>query len=134
MISKRIRGAAAIIAAAMLWSGHAAQAGPFFSIDSATDELVRFDSTTGAVTVVGALGTDVGDVDLTRTADGRLWGINSIFGDRVDLHEINTTTGAVLSTTQVNLSGIQNAEGLGHSGNQLVIGHSASSSASNIFS
>lgn len=134
MTRKRIGWAAVFIAAAILWNGPGAQAGPFFSVDTTTNELVRINATTGAVTVVGALGTTITDIDLTRTADGRLWGIDSVFGTRVDLFEISTSTGAVLSTTQINLTGIQNAEGLGHSGNQLVLGHSVNSSASNFFS
>lgn len=134
MTRKRISWAAVFIAAAILWNGPSAQAGPFFSVDTTTNELVRINATTGAVTVVGALGTTITDIDLTRTADGRLWGIDSVFGTRVDLMEISTSTGAVLSTTQINLPGIQNAEGLGHSGNQLVLGHSVTSSASNFLS
>jgi hypothetical protein len=124
----------AFLASAVCLFGSGAHAGPFFSVDITSDELVRIESTTGAVSVVGALGTDATDIDLTRTADGRLWGINSNFGSQVDLLEISTSTGAVLSTTQVNLPGIQNAEGLGHSGNQLVIGHSVNTSASNFIS
>lgn len=134
MLGKFKREITVFLAFAVCFIGSGAHAGPFFSVDIASDELVRIESTTGAVSVVGALGTDAIDIDLTRTADGRLWGLNSNFGSRVDLLEISTSTGAVLSTTQVNLSGIQNAEGLGHSGNQLTIGHSVNSSASNFFS
>jgi hypothetical protein len=134
MSKKLLSGAGFLIAAAMFVNGNIAQAGPFFSVDTATSELVRINSTTGAVTVVGALGRSITDIDLTRTADGRLWGIDSVFNSHVDLLEISTSTGNVLSTTQINLPGIQNAEGLGHSGNQLVIGHSTSTSASNVLS
>jgi hypothetical protein len=134
MIRKTAAWTALILAATIFGHGNNAHATPFFSVDNDTDELVRIESTTGVVSVVGALGANFTDIDLTRTADGRLWGVDSIFGSRVNLHEISTSTGAVLSTTQVNLSGIQNAEGLGHSGNQLVLGHSTTSSASNVFS
>lgn len=104
----------------------ASTAAPLFSVDSATNDLVRIESTTGAVTVVGGLGVNAFNMDLTRTADGRLWGLNSRFGNRVDLHEINTATGAVISTVQVTLggNGLVSAEGLAHTGNQLQLSYS----------
>ncbi len=98
-----------------------------FGVDTGTDELVRIDPTTGAVTVVGLLGMDARDIDLTRTADGTLWGLNSIFRNRVDLWTIDPLTGAVTSSSQV--PGIVHAEGLGHVGNQLKIGYSSAGTA-----
>ena len=112
-------------------------AAPLFSVDISTHELVRVESSTGAVTVVGALGVTAFDIDLTRTADGRLWGLNSQIGSRVDLLEIDQLTGAVISSTQVTLptgANLRGAEGLGHAGNQLTIVYSpAGNSNSNTF-
>lgn len=114
------------IGAALALASLSARAAPLFSIDSSTNDLVRIESTTGAVTVVGALGVNAFNMDLTRTADGRLWALNSRFGNRVDLHEINTATGAVISSAQVTLGGnaLLSAEGLSHSGNQLRLSYS----------
>ncbi len=116
-----------MITAATFFVTVAAQAIPLFSVDSATEELVRIDSVTGAVSVVGSLGINALDVDLARTSDGRLWALNSEFQTRVDLHEISMTTGAVLSSVQVTLGsvGIRSAEGLANSGNLLTLGYSS---------
>jgi hypothetical protein len=93
------------------------------SIEVLTDELVRIDPATGGVTVVGSLGEDARDIDLTLTPNGHLYGLNSVFQDRVDLWTIDQTSGAVTSITQV--VGITSAEGLAHSGNDLKIGYSS---------
>lgn len=124
-LSKRLVSAVILAGSAVLGVS-SAQSMPFFSVDSASNDLVRIDSATGAVTVVGALGMNARNVDLARTADGRLWGLNSDFSNRVDLFEISTTTGAVLSSVQVTLNGngIVSGEGLTHSGNQLKLSYS----------
>jgi len=130
---KRFSALAAIpiLAAATVLGAAGAQAVPLFAVNVTTDQLVRIDSTTGVVSVVGSLGINALDIDLARTADGRLWGLNSNFLSRVDLHEINTTTGAVISSVQVTLggNGIVSAEGLGNSGNQLNLGYSSAGDA-----
>ena len=109
-----------------------AKATPFFSVDRLTDELVEIDPSTGSVSVIGPLGIDVFDIDLTRTPDGRLWGLNTIYQNRVDLFEISTTTGAVISSVQVKIAGngVLHAEGLAHIGNGLVIGYSIAGNSS----
>ena len=109
----------------------------FYSVDSNTDQLIHIDASTGTATVIGDLGQDARDIDLARTPDGRLWGLNSIFQSSVHLWEISPDTGAVISSVSVvgpTGSPITSAEGLGNDGNQLVIGYSSNGDAnSNIF-
>jgi hypothetical protein len=96
---------------------------PLYSVDVNTDELVQIDSLTGAVAVIGSLGMDAQDIDLTLTDSGQLFGLNSVIGSHVDLWTIDLITGAV--DTTIRLNGIAGAEGLGHSGNNLKIGYSS---------
>jgi len=99
------------------------QATLLYSVDVNTDELVQIDALSGAVSVIGSLGMDAQDIDLTLTEDGRLFGLNSVIGSHVDLWAIDRQSGAVDTTTQ--LAAIKGAEGLGHSGNDLKIGYSS---------
>ena len=96
-----------------------------YSVDVNTDELVQINSVTGAVSVIGSLGMDAHDIDLTLTSNGQLFGLNTALTSGVDLWTIDRTTGAVDTTTKV--TGIIFAEGLGHSGNNLNIGYSSGS-------
>ena len=102
-----------------------------YTTDVDTDELVRIDSSTGTATVIGSLGAAASDVDLALTPDGRLWGLNSVFGSRVDLWEIDKLTGAVLTSVQVFAGGnpVQSAEALATRGSGLKIAYSPSGDA-----
>ena len=103
-----------------------AEADIVLSVDTATNELVRIDSTSGNVSVVGSLGFIAGDIDLA-TLGNRLFATNSDTGVRVDLHEISPFTGASLSSVQVQ-GGVVVAEGLAGVGNQLKLGFSSDGS------
>ena len=96
-----------------------------YSVDVDTDELVQINSITGAVSVIGSLGMDASDIDLTLTSNGQLFGLNATLTSGVDLWTINRTTGA--ANTIAKVTGIIYAEGLGHSGNNLNIGYSSGS-------
>lgn len=80
-----IRFLRAAILAIGLFTTTAAQAILLFSIDTENDRLMQLDSATGAVTDIGPLGDDAFDIDLALTEDGRLWGLNTNGGVRVDL-------------------------------------------------
>jgi hypothetical protein len=115
---------AAVFALAILGVSHS-QAVTLFTVDTTNDKLMLLDSATGTVTEVGPLGDDALDIDLSLTGDGRLWGLNTDRGARVDLWEINKTSGAIISTVQVldGAGALTAAEGLGAQGNQLKIGY-----------
>ncbi len=102
------------------------QAQGFYSVDAATDELVHIDSTNGHVTVIGAIGFDALNIDLARVGN-QLFGLDMDFQVRVDLHELDMTTGAALSSVQVAPGVIFVAEGLGQANGQLKIGYSGAS-------
>jgi hypothetical protein len=95
----------------------------FFSINSTADELVKINGATGEVSVVGSLGFDAMDIDLTSFG-GRLFGLNSNFGVSVDLVEINPSSGNILWSTPVMRNNIPlaSAEGLTNINTQLKIG------------
>jgi hypothetical protein len=99
------------------------QAAVLFSTDVTTNQLVRIDTTTGGVTVVGDLGFDAFDVDLV-TVGNKLYALNSQYNVRVDLHEINATSGASVSVVQVHraVGTVGLAEGLAQVDGTLVIG------------
>lgn len=124
---------AAALAGGLLVLSQPAVAVPLFSIDTAANTLVRIDSTTGVVSTVGALGQDARDVDLTLTADGRLWGLNS-GGSNVSIWEIDKITGAVLSSAQAFAGSVPvgSAEGLGSRGNLLRLGYDLTSGGNSI--
>lgn len=88
-------------------------AGPhFLSVDSSTDELVRIDRATGAVTVIGALGFDSTNIDLTL-----LDGVETTSNVRAELYRIDGTTGMATKLggdLTVGGSPVLNAEGLTH--------------------
>lgn len=99
----------------------------FYTVDVETDELVQVDASTGHVSVVGELGYDAVDVDLVNTSNG-LRGINTIFGIRVDLLEIDYYTGAIANTAlvQSDTGPILHAEGLAAINDQLIVSYSPS--------
>ena len=66
-----------------------------YSVDTASDSLVKIDSTTGVVTTVGAIGHDMGDVDLVYD-NQTLFAINTR-GQTFELLTLDPTTGAMLS-------------------------------------
>ena len=100
-----------------------ANAVQLFSVDVVNDELVRIESTTGAVDRVGALG----NVTLARTSDRRLWALNADVGNRVDFWEINRNIGAVTSSVQVMLGGnpVLGGEGLAVRNDAFLIAYSS---------
>ena len=104
-----------------------------YTIDITNDNLVRIDSTSGSVSNIGPLGFNATRIDLALTSDGRLWGLNTIFGSRVDLLEIDKTTGAVLSEVQIfdGTTAVKHAEGLGAQGSQLNIAYAQTGIANN---
>ena len=95
-----------------------------FSVDVATDELVKINPATGNVSVIGPLGFNAQDVDLTNV-NGRLFALNAELDVRVDLYELNPATASVISSVQVFTDSnfeIQLAEALSHVSGQLKIG------------
>lgn len=125
-----VRTSAFAVVVAGLFAATQAYAIPLFSVNTASDQLVRIDSTTGAVTTVGSLGQNALDIDLALTADGRLWGLNS-GGGRVDIWEIDKNTGALISSYQVfdGATPVMFAEGLAARGNQLKLGYDLTNTA-----
>jgi hypothetical protein len=115
-------GVAAVLALATLFA-QTIQAELLYSVDITNDELVLLDSVTGGVTVIGPLNDNAHDIDLALTSDGRLWGLNSGLGNRVDIWEIDTATGAIISSFQVfdGAVAVQAAEGLAARSDQLKI-------------
>ena len=99
----------------------------FYSVDRDTDELVSIDASTGAVNVIGSLGVDVNDIDLTLL-DGTLYGVSTRFPQQTALLQIDTTTG--MSTFLGNLlrggNPIRHAEGLTSKDGKLFAGFSTS--------
>lgn len=103
-----------------------AQAAPLYTVNVRTGELVVVDSGTGVANVVGALGRSVPDIDLATTLDGRLWGLASSGVGAVQLWELSTLSGAVLSSVDVHDGALSVliAEGLAARGNTLMISYS----------
>jgi len=97
--------------------------GEMFSVDITSDELVLIDPTSGNVCLVGSLQYDASDIDLAMY-QGRLFGLNTQAGIRVDLLEINTASGAVMWYQQVSLNDnpVVHAEGLAADTEGLIIG------------
>ncbi len=97
-----------------------------FSVDRNSDNLVLIDSGTGQVNTIGSLGFDAVSTDLA-SFDNRLFILNTIFRNRVDIYEVNPTTGATLSSAQIALGNefVLHAEALTNVGKQLIIGFSA---------
>ena len=63
------------------------QAASLFIIEITNDKVVLLDSVAGTVTEFGPLGDDALNIDLSLTEGGRLWGLNTNLGTRVDLWE-----------------------------------------------
>lgn len=85
-----------------------------FSIDATTDQLVTIDPLTGYVTVIGALGRDVVDTDLTFV-NHDLYAVSTLFNQqKAELLKINETTGAATFLANLSSGGtpITHAEGL----------------------
>ncbi len=82
----------------------AAQAGPgLFGVDSLGDNLVRINTQTGAVSVVGSLGYDASNIELAWS-DGVLYAVNSVAGQGADLMRIDPVTGAASNITAINIA------------------------------
>jgi len=73
-----------------------------YSVNSTTDELVTINPATGTVTVIGAIGKDMVDVDLTFH-NGVLYAIDhgGSYPDTVDLVTINHNTGSMISSVHL---------------------------------
>ncbi len=110
----------------------------FYSLNvdpNGDDELVKVDAATGQVDVIGSLGPSV-QLDFPvpfpslAVLDGRLFVVNSTTaGDPSELLELDRTSGAVLSSTQIKLAGnpIPIVEGFDSYGGQLVISYGLTS-------
>lgn len=103
------------------------RASNFYSIDINTDQLVSI-STTGVVTIVGNLGADAFDPDLTYV-NNRLFAINRTDAGSA-LWEINPGTGAIISSTGLTWGATTPTvvEGLAHVGGQLYASFSSNQS------
>jgi len=103
-----------------------ANAVSLFSVETQSNSLVLIDSETGKVNTIGTLGFDAVDTDLASFGD-RLFILNTIYQNRVDIYEVNPTTGATLSSAQVAYENkpVLHAEGLTNLGKKLIIGFSA---------
>lgn len=97
-----------------------------FSVDRTTGDLVTIDPGTGAISVVGSLGTAVHDADLAWH-NGRLYALLRDVTGPARLLELNPGSGAVISSVHVawNGSPVTVAEGLTSDGNALRIGFSS---------
>jgi len=101
-----------------------------FTIDRAHDTLVRVDTSTGTATVVGSLGFDLADGDLTFL-DGKLYAVSSgrpAANGKSQLLQIDCATGAAVSVVDVLYNGSPHAgdaEGLGVRGGKLVVSFGA---------
>ena len=82
----------------------------FYTIDTGINHLLKVNADTGAVTDVGALGVDVAGVELAMIGN-RLFGLDTHPNTSnqsagfVDLLEISTQTGAVVSSNRVTFNG-----------------------------
>ena len=81
-------------------SGGAVRAATAWSVENQNDELVTIDLGTGSVTVVGSLGFDADNIDLTMV-NGRLYGLDIHYPTSQTLYEIDTTTGSMLSSVSL---------------------------------
>jgi len=98
-----------------------------YSIDKEGNKLVTIDSSTGNVSIVGEVGFDVADVDLTLL-NNKLYGTSGVFNGRWALYEFNTTTGA--ASLIANLSNdISLAEGLTTQNGKLIVGFNTNRTA-----
>jgi hypothetical protein len=101
-------------------------AGTLYSIDRAHDALVRIEPLSGVATVVGYLGTDVCDTDLTF-ADGQLYALadhHATPASATRLLEIDPLSGAVVRSVTVEYAGSPHtgaAEGLAKRNGVLLI-------------
>lgn len=104
----------------------AARAVSLFSVDVNSDSLVKIDSETGAVSVVGSLQFDATSTDLA-SFNNRLFILDTVFQNRVDIYEVNPSTAQTVSSAQVLLNGnpVLHGEALTNEGNQLKIGFSS---------
>ena len=94
----------------LVFRSGAAQATMLYSIDVDNDRLVKVNSQTGAVVTVGGLGIDVAGAELAIT-QGRLFMLEGLMSPV--LHEIDRSTGQVISSTGVTTPGsFTLAEGL----------------------
>ncbi len=118
--------------ASLLFLAPITSAATLFSIETATDELVKIDSQIGVIEVVGTLDFDATSTDLASFGD-RLFVLDTIFTEHVNILEIDPLTAATISAAQVSIEGnpILHAEGLTHIGEQLIIGFSSNG---NVFS
>ncbi len=104
-----------------------AQAFKLFSVETDSNSLVSIDSETGQVDVIGTLDFDVNNSINLANIGNQLFAINSQFGVRVDLFEINPFNASTISSVQVTNGGtpILSAEGFTNFENELLIGFSS---------
>ena len=102
-------------------SGGAVRAATAWSVENQNDELVTIDLGTGSVTVVGSLGFDADNIDLTMV-NGRLYGLDIHYPTSQTLYEIDTTTGSMLSSVSLTPAA-PDSEALSHVAGQLVMAH-----------
>jgi hypothetical protein len=102
-----------------------AHAGLFYSIDTASDDLVSIDSSSGHVTMIGSLGVDLFDTDLAML-EGNLYAVDtSLVRQTANLYRINTTSGnaALLGQLATATEGVTHAEGLAATASSLIVSY-----------
>ena len=96
----------------------------FYSVDTASDKLLTVDSVNGETTVIGAVGHDMGEVDLVYTND-TLYALNRS-GGRFELLTLDPTTGAMLSLVRLKTAtALRTAKGITAVDGQLYVVYSA---------
>lgn len=81
-----------------------ANAATLFSVETATDERVKTDFQTGVIEVVRALDFDATSTDPASFGD-RLFVLDTIFTEQVNILEIDPLTAATISSAQVSIDG-----------------------------
>ena len=105
----------------LIVGGGAVRAATAYSIENQNDELVTIDLGSGVVTVVGSLGFDADNIDLTMV-NGHLYGLDIHYPTSQTLYEIDTVTGSMVSSVSLTPTA-PDSEALSHEGEQLVMAH-----------